>query len=96
MGILCKVSGALLLVVAVLGGYLVHRYVLPNRDAVLRGLLGQADENKRRRRGAWSDPYLDILWSNCEAIARRAMFDAGMLFAGCCSPRTTGHGQGLA
>jgi hypothetical protein len=26
-----------------------------------------------------SDPYRDVIWSNCETIARRAMFEAGMI-----------------
>jgi hypothetical protein len=27
-----------------------------------------------------SDPYKDVLWNNCEPIAQRAIFNAGMLF----------------
>jgi hypothetical protein len=78
-----KVSGALLLTAAIAGWYLVQTATFyPTGTAYYEACWDKRTRTDAGGEAHASDPYRDIIWSNCEAIARRAMFDAGMIFAG--------------
>jgi hypothetical protein len=75
-----KFAGTAVLLGAVIAGYFAYAGAFYPTGRQYYEVCWDKWHSDEKRTSYASDPYRDVIWSNCEPIARRVIFEAGMIF----------------
>lgn len=88
-----KFVGIALLILVTVAGYLAYSGAFYPTGRQYYEVCWEKWDSGETRAAHASDPYRDVIWSNCETIARRVIFEAGMILAGSWSASLEGRAQ---